>query len=104
MRTKEYPEIDYDWRPESYWSDTNPLQAILRNVKGQVRRKMIIDFWNAGKMDELESTILKDSLDDDERDAFGAIHPLFMGGEYLPDYLRWKSGSLTSNSNQRLAT
>ncbi len=32
--------------------------------------------------------ILKPSLDNEERAAVGAIHPWFMGGEYLPDFLR----------------
>jgi hypothetical protein len=46
---------------------------------------MIIDYWKAGKIDELDS-LLVDSLDDDQRTRLGQIHQSFMGGEYLPDY------------------
>ena len=34
---------------------------------------------------ELDETFTKSSLTEDERNRFGAIHPSFMGGEYLPD-------------------
>jgi hypothetical protein len=83
---KQFKDINYDFRPESYWEATEPLAAILRNVKGTNRRQMIIDYWKAGKLDELEKPLLSDSLDDDQRTRLGQLHPSFMGGEYLPDY------------------
>jgi hypothetical protein len=42
IEPKRYAGIDYDFRPESFWvSPSDPLQAILRNVKGRRRREMI---------------------------------------------------------------
>jgi hypothetical protein len=83
---KTFKGINYDFRSESYWDNvSDPLAAILQNVKGTNRRRMIIDYWNAGKIEELNS-LLVDSLDDDQRNRLGQIHPSFMGGEYLPDY------------------
>jgi len=82
---KKFKNINYDFRPDSYWEVADPLAAILQNVKGSNRRKMIIDYWEAGKVDELEKSLLVD-LDDDQRNRLGQIHPSFMGGEYLPDY------------------
>ena len=38
---KKYPEIAYDFRPNSYAEPTDPLSAILNNVKGENRRQMI---------------------------------------------------------------
>ena len=81
-----YPDIDYTVTPGSYWDDVNPLATILKNVKGTNRRRMIRDFWNAGNLEDLEDALLEDVLSDEQRDSLGAIHPSFMGGEYLPDY------------------
>lgn len=71
-------------RPQSYWEHTDPLAQILANVSGKARREMIRDFWNAGAIDQLEDSLLKDDLDSAERESLGRIHPFFMGGEYLP--------------------
>jgi hypothetical protein len=83
---KKHPGIDYSFRPTSYWADTSPLSAILRNVKGENRRQMITDFWKAGRLEDLEPSILLDEQDDESRKRRGRIHPSFMGGEYLPGY------------------
>ena len=31
---KQFPRIDYDFRPEDYWLDKDVLHALVRNVKG----------------------------------------------------------------------
>ena len=83
-----YPGIDYSFCPKSYWADTEVLQALLRNVKGAERRKMIKAYYEAGNFQELEDSFSKASLSDEERFRLASIHPMFMGGEYLPDYAR----------------
>jgi len=83
---KTYPGIDYDFRPESYWSSPDPLSLILSHVKGSNRRQMIRDYWNAGVLKELDDDLLKDTLTEAERNRIGRIHPSFMGGEYLPEF------------------
>ncbi|MDB4681262.1 hypothetical protein OAF00_01710 [bacterium] len=83
-----YPGIDYKFTPESYWADTEVLQALLRNVKGAERRKMITAYYEAGNFQELEESFSKVTLSDEERFRLASIHPMFMGGEYLPDYGR----------------
>jgi trehalose phosphatase len=51
--TKLYSRIDYDVRPECYWAPArNPLEAILRNVKGRNHREMIRDYHEAGSAHE----------------------------------------------------
>ena len=80
-----YKGIDYTFLPESYWLDSTVLQALLRDVKGVQRRKMIVDYYENGNIDQLEDTFLQASLSEDQRQRFGLIHPSFMGGEYLPD-------------------
>jgi hypothetical protein len=87
--TKLYAGIDYDFQPESYWAAArNPLEAALRNVKGRNRRGMIRDYHEVGNLEELDPTLLTDSLDSEERESLGSIDPPFMGGEYLPSSKR----------------
>ncbi len=83
---KTYPGIDYDFQPVSYWDYENVLQVILRDVKGAARRKMIKDYLIAGRFQELDDKLLETKLSNETRDKLSAIHPMFMGGEYLPDY------------------
>ena len=87
IEPKLYAGIDYEFRPESYWATpSDPLVAILRNVKGRNRREMIRDYHAAGKLDQLSDELLSDSVSDEVRTSLGKIHPTFMGGEYLPNY------------------
>jgi hypothetical protein len=86
---KLYAGIDYHFRPESYWAVANdPLEAALRNVKGRNRREMIRDYGEAGTLEQLDDSLLADTLDTESRVSLGRIHPSFMGGEYLPNYGR----------------
>jgi len=83
---KQYAQIDYTQRPESYWDDADVLAALLKNVKGTQRRRMITDYWKQGRLTELHDELLRDTLAEKTRIDLGKIHPAFMGGEYLPDY------------------
>jgi hypothetical protein len=89
------PTVNSFWAPAG-----NPLYAVLRNVKGRRRRKMIRDHHAAGKLDELFDELLKDCLDDRSRQSLDQIHLTLMGGEYLPDYRRRKSRLRASDLNR----
>ena len=80
-----YKQIDYSYQPESYWEDSTVLQALLRDVKGVQRRKMIIEYYENEAIDQLDDKFLQAKLSDEQRKCLGLIHPSFMGGEYLPD-------------------
>jgi hypothetical protein len=87
IEPKFYAGIDYDFRPKSFWAiPSNPLEAALRNVKGQNRREMIRENLLADNLDAIPDYLLNESLDDEISASRGRIHPIFMGGEYLPDY------------------
>ena len=77
--------IDYTFKPQSYWEDSSVLQALLRDVKGVQRRKMIVDYYEQDALNQLDDTFLQSTLSEEQRQRFGLIHPSFMGGEYLPD-------------------
>jgi hypothetical protein len=74
---------DMAYRPESYWDTPD---AILARIKGEQRRELIRTALEGGDAERLPTWILKDELDEEERRHLGQIHPLFMGGEYLPRY------------------
>jgi hypothetical protein len=80
-----YRGIKYSFCPKSYWGEDNVLQSLLRDVKGAERRKMIKAYYEEGNFQELEDSFTKASLSDEERFRLASIHPMFMGGEYLPD-------------------
>ena len=82
---KRYPGINYDFAPESYWLESDPLAAIIKNVRGEKRRQLIREAWKAGLFEYLAQELISDELPDSLRTQFGRIHPSFMGGEYLPD-------------------
>lgn len=75
------------YRPQSYWKDSDPVAAILRNVKSTNRREMIIDYWSAGRIEELFPENLADDPDPEIQHFLEMIHPPFMGGAYLPELL-----------------
>ena len=78
--SKLYDGIDYHFRPETFWeTPSDPLAAILRNVKGRNRRKMIRDHCVAGKLDELYDDLLNNIPNDETRKLLPRIHPTFMG-------------------------
>lgn len=82
--------IDFTFRPLSYWDPADAESAVVGNIKGQLRRRMVRDFLGgtAGpEMGELEEQYLADEVDQELRESLGRIHPHFMGGEYLPSYL-----------------
>jgi hypothetical protein len=73
------------FRPTTYFEDA--FKALLSTIKGERRKREVLDRINSGDIAELEGWIVKGTLEDDERESLGRIHPAFMGGEYLPDYL-----------------
>ena len=75
--------VDPDYRPESYWGE----EAIHANVKGEWRRRAIRDAEATASVGEVPALFFTDELPDAVRAAVGQVHPMFMGGEYLPDYL-----------------
>ncbi len=91
------PTFDFDFRPDYWEPAADPITAITRNVKGQLRREMIADIVSGRAaerapdeatrqlLSEVHPDLLPDELDDPN--TLGPLHPWWMGGEYLPDYL-----------------
>jgi len=86
------PNFDLTFRPD-YWRPSDPISLIIANVKGEERRRMIVDVLRKRHEltpvgTELPDELMQDTLSYDDRIAWGRLHPTFMGGEYLPDYGR----------------
>lgn len=83
-------QLDLQFRPASYWDHAGPLAAILNGIKGQNRRRMVAGFVTGQapeSLGPLHHGLVADRLDERTRKELGALHPSWMGGEYLPDYL-----------------
>jgi hypothetical protein len=82
---KRYPDIEYSYRPVSYWHDETLTQAILKNIKGEFRRRQIRRALAEGSVEDIPEEILQEAVSENVRQFAGRIHPHLMGGEYLPD-------------------
>jgi hypothetical protein len=79
-------DFNMDFRPSSYWPEIDDKKlATSPKVKGALRRQFAKILNDKGLHDP---EIHAESLSDDHRIAAGKVHPMFMGGEYLPDLLR----------------
>jgi hypothetical protein len=76
--------IDFGYRPSTYWESP---EAVLANIKGEQRRQLVAKLMASGKLASQDERLLAESLTDEERVVLGRMHPAWMGGEYLPDYL-----------------
>jgi hypothetical protein len=73
---------DLAFRPEVYFGTDAELRA---NIMGQWRRDIVSSELEAGQGDEIPEALFASNLEDPLRDFIGGIHPMMMGGEYLPE-------------------
>ena len=77
--------LDLSYRPASYfWPITHETHAIAA-IKGERRRNAIREAYDANRVTVLDEYYATPVLHEADRRALGAIHPSFMGGEYLPN-------------------
>lgn len=79
--------LDLSFRPDTYWPGDSSRAALLGNIKGTVRRRLLQQSIEDGNGDVPPEALLEPALTGDLRTFVGRIHPSLMGGEYLPDYL-----------------
>jgi hypothetical protein len=83
MRSEQ--QFDLDFRPDTYWPWLPTEAQILARIKGSVRRATAAAVLETGGPAALDPSLFEESLSEAERIAAGALHPVLMGGEYLPD-------------------
>ena len=78
--------IDYSYRPESYFGPMLADTRTIKRINGSVRRRLVKESTEddlTGVPKELTGEV----LDEVGIKAWGRIHPMFMGGEFLPGYM-----------------
>lgn len=76
--------IDLDSRPDTYFDLTTEEGKLLKKVKSVVLRERIQTLFREGRYAEVDE-LLKSPLSKDDQKALEAFHPMYMGGNYLPD-------------------
>jgi hypothetical protein len=79
-------DIDLNFRPLSYFWPLGLASHLLATVKGAERRAMLQRLIDSDRLDLLTECLTKSHLSREERTSIGRIHPMFMGGEYLPSF------------------
>ena len=82
QQVPEVPGIDLEFTPASYFTERDLHLALPSDILGQARRYIARTLMAEGRDPSPE--LLEGALSDDDRAAIGRIHPMFMGGEYLP--------------------
>ena len=86
MFTSQNVKIDLDFRPSSYFWPLGLEKHLLARVKGAKRKASLKALIDEGRFDEIPEFLAQSSLSEEDRQAIGRVHPMFMGGEYLPDF------------------
>jgi len=92
MSKHQVPEvagIDLDFAPASYFTERDLHLALPSDIMGQARRQIARQLVAEGEDPPAE--LLVGALAEEDRAAVGRIHPMLMGGEYLP---RMKKGEV----------
>ncbi len=80
-----FTSIDFDYRPRSYFFPMSAAKYLLATIKGTQRRREIEQLIESGNEREIQDWMAHSTLDQKTRQIIGSYHPMFMGGEYLPD-------------------
>lgn len=76
------PGLDPTFRPVSYFKQPSVEHELLAAVDGQERRNMVQAAVDKGRLGDARR--MGKPLASDERKLLFAIHPAFLGGEFLP--------------------
>lgn len=78
-------EIDLDYRPDTYFRPQELERYLLSKVKGAVLRRELQALFDAGRHAEVSTLLTAEGVSARDRKVLESFHPMFMGGNYLPD-------------------
>lgn len=79
------PKIDLRYRPRTYFRPQKLEAYILSKVKGAVLRKKLRALFDEGRHAEVRQLADDLAFSASDRKALEGLHPMYMGGNYLPD-------------------
>jgi hypothetical protein len=77
--------IDVNFRPKAYFGPERLEQYLISKVKGSVVRKKLKTLFKEGRHSEIETLLGEKAISQADFKALESVHPMFMGGNYLPD-------------------
>lgn len=77
--------IDLEFRPKTYFRPQSLELHLLSKIKGAVLKKKIQALFAEGRHDEVAALLGADGISTGDQKALEGWHPMFMGGNYLPD-------------------
>ena len=78
-------DIDLNFRPDTYFRPQKLERYLLSKVKGAVVRKKLQVLFDEGRHAEVRELLTNEALSANDRKMLESFHPMFMGGNYLPD-------------------
>jgi hypothetical protein len=85
MESQVASEPDINFRPKSYFGPQSLPEHLLAQVKGDVIKERLGTLYKEGRYEEIERLLGEHGISNAEIKKLGSIHPMFMGGNYLPD-------------------
>lgn len=76
--------IDFDYRPAGYFGPQPLEDYVLSRVKGAVVKARLRELLASEEHEEVAQLLREHGVPEDECRALGSVHPLLMGGNYLP--------------------
>jgi len=77
--------IDLNFRPASYFRPQRLEEHLLSKVKGAVLKRQLKTLFSEGRHADVKDLLGTEGISASDRKALEAWHPMFMGGNYLPD-------------------
>ena len=84
VANKPIPVNSLAYRPHDYFGRYDLQAELLSTVKGRARRALIKEALETGEVDTLPDFVTAPELESFDRQMLGRLHPMFMGGEFLP--------------------
>lgn len=84
MTNRTFPAIDLDYRPAGYFGPQRLEDYFLSQVKGAVVKARLRELLASEEHEEVARLLREHGVAEDDVRALGSVHPLLMGGNYLP--------------------